>query len=111
MEYGGHVEGPHSRSVAQHPPPTLEGQERKPGEHVKVVGDADEYDVEVVVIAIATDDEDVVIIEDDSEGGDELVDELVFGDGKAVEVERRARVTVGMTTTVAVDIRTPGDWC
>ena len=36
-------------------------------------------------------------------------DELVCEDCKAVAVESRERVTVGMTTTVAVDIRTPGD--
>ena len=28
VENGGHNEGPHSRSVAQHPPPRLEGHER-----------------------------------------------------------------------------------
>lgn len=52
-----------------------------------------------------------MVIDDDGEGADELVGELVRGDDNAVEVERRTRVTVGITTTVAVDIRTPGDCC
>lgn len=105
VENGGHDEGPHSRSVAQQPPPRLEAQERKPGEHANVVEDADEGDVGVVVTVNATDEEDVVIFVDVGDGADELV----VGDCKAVVVERRERVTVGMTTTVVVDIRTPGD--
>lgn len=52
-----------------------------------------------------------MMVDDVEDEADELADEVVFGDGKDVVVERRKRVTVGKTTTVAVDIRTPGDRC
>ena len=103
VENGGQVDAPHSRSVGQQPPPKLDAQERKPGEHEKVVGEVEEGAVEVIGIASVKDDEDVMEVE----GVENGVDEPLVEDCKAVVVETRERVTVGVTTTVAVDMRTP----
>lgn len=105
LKNGGHVEGPHSRSVGQQPPPTLGAQERKPDEHENVVEEVDEGAVEVIGIANVAGDDDEVMIEDIGD----RAEGFVVIDCKAAVVDRRERVTVGMTTIVAVDIRTPGD--
>lgn len=39
VEVAGHATGPQARSVGQHPPPRLEGQDRKPGEQERAVGE------------------------------------------------------------------------
>lgn len=105
LENGGHVEGPHSRSVGQQPPPRLGAQERKPDEHEIGVEEVDEGAVEVIGTANVTDGDDEVMVEEIGDGAEGFV----VIDCKAVVVERRERVTVGMMTIVAVDIRTPGD--
>lgn len=39
VEVAGHATGPQARSVGQHPPPRLEGQDLKPGEQERAVGE------------------------------------------------------------------------
>lgn len=105
VEKGGHVDAPHWRSVGQQPPPWLGAQERKPYEHAKAVEAEDEGAVEVIGVVGAIDDEDMVIAEDI---GNE-VEEISVVDCNVVVLESRKRVTVGVTITVAVDMRTPGN--
>ena len=79
---------PQRRPDRQQPPPKLEGQDWKPEEQVRGFG--------VVVVmegeAITIEEEEV------SEGGDVVVGAAPVG-GEAV--------TVGLTTTIAVELRTP----
>ncbi len=77
-EVAGHSVAPHARSVGQQPPPRVAGQERKPGEQVKVdAGGGGGGGVVVVVV------EEVVVERD--------------GEAK----------TVGVTTSVEVEICAP----
>ena len=82
---------PQRRPDRQQPPPKLEGQDWKPEEQVRGFG--------VVVVM----EEEVVTIEEEVSEGDDVV----VG---AVPVGEEA-VTVGLTITVAVELRTPGSRC
>ena len=79
---------PQRRPDRQQPPPKLEGQDWKPEEPVRGFG---------VVVGV---EEEVVTTEEEVSEGDDVV----VG---AVSVGEEA-VTVGLTITVAVELRTPG---
>jgi hypothetical protein len=103
VERGTHDEGPHSRSVGQQPPPRFAAQARKPDEHGNAVEEVDGG----VVVGIGK-----INVDDDGDGAtlrdiDEVAKELVVEGCKPDVVEKRERVTVGVTTTVIVDMTAP----
>lgn len=70
VEVAGHATGPQARSVGQHPPPRLEGQDRKPGEQERAVG---ELEKDSVVDNVSREVEEIVVdegdVDDDDDGG------------------------------------------
>ena len=71
----GHATGPQARSVGQHPPPRLEGQDRKPETQERAVGGLDKEgtvdDVSKEVEEAAVDEGEV----DDDDAGGEVGDD------------------------------------
>lgn len=70
VEVAGHTTGPQARSVGQHPPPRLEGQDRKPGEQERAVG---ELEKDSAVDDISREVEEAGVeegeVDDDDDGG------------------------------------------
>jgi hypothetical protein len=104
VDGGEHNEGPHSRSLGQQPPPKLGAQVRNPDEHEN---DEEVLDGGTVVVDGAATVEGSVL-EARFEGIDEAAEELVVGNCRALGVEKLERITVGVTTIIAVDIKAPG---
>lgn len=81
VEVAGHATGPQARSVGQHPPPRLEGQDRKPEEQERVVGELEEKSAdddvsgEVEEAAVTEEGE----VEDGDDGGGEGDDTVIVG--------------------------------
>lgn len=81
VEVAGHATGPQARSVGQHPPPRLEGQDRKPEEQERAVGELEEKSAnddvsgEVEEAAAAEEGE----VDDDDGGGGEGDDTVIVG--------------------------------
>lgn len=116
----GHTTGPQARSVGQHPPPRLEGQDRKPGEQERAEGGLEKEstvdDVSREVEEAAVDEDEV----DDDDGGEVGDDAGIIGvmsiTGDRVSVCSSVllggeAVATGTTTTVAVEIRAPEAIC
>lgn len=99
-----HNEEPHSRSLGQQPPPKLGAQVRNPDEHET----EEEVLDEGAVVVIGTGNVEDGVFEAKFEDIDKVAEELVVGSCRALEVEKGEIITVGVTTTIAVDIRAPG---
>ncbi|MCJ1349851.1 hypothetical protein MMC31_008094 [Peltigera leucophlebia] len=123
-EVAGHTTGPQARSVGQHPPPRLEGQDRKPGEQERAVGGLEEEsavdDVSGEVEETAADEGKVEDDDDDDDGGGGDDDTVIVGvtriTGDRVCVCSSVllggeAVATGITTTVAVEIMAPREIC
>ena len=82
VEVAGHATGPQARSVGQHPPPRLEGQDLKPEEQARAVGELEEKSTnddvsgEVEEAAAAAEEGEV---DDDGGGGGEGDDTVIVG--------------------------------
>lgn len=128
VEGAGHATGPQARSVRQHPPPRLEGQDRKPVEQERAVGELEEEsaidDVSGEVEETAADKGEVGNDDDDGVGVG-----IGVGDGNDMVIMGVIRITgdrvcvcsgvllggeavaTGVTTTVAIEIRAPLEIC
>lgn len=80
VEVAGHATGPQARSVGQHPPPRLDGQDRKPGEQARAEGELEEEravdDVSWEVEEAAAEEGEV---DDDDDGGGIVDDTVITG--------------------------------
>lgn len=82
VEVAGHATGPQARSVGQHPPPRLEGQDRKPEEQARAVAELEEKSAnddvsgKVEEAAVAA---EVGGVDDVDSGGGEGDDTVIVG--------------------------------
>jgi len=98
---------PHARLVAQQPPPSDEGQARKPEEHVRVLCMVDVLDVVFVVVVVEVETRDVldgvnvdVVVEVDTTDGTTTVVVVI----DVLKDEEDVEVADGATITVAVEL-------
>ena len=113
----GQMSRPHARSVGQQPPPRETGQDRKPGEHIRVEGGVELLRGVSVIVA------DAEALESDSVGSGGtikavvVVSTVVVGRGAAIDVVVVVPIVmvdlldvlelgegVGVTTTTAVEV-------